>query len=59
MVPEHRELPTFVRMKFWFNDREVELRGVKTRTKAEWKQLEAGLGHQRSDARAGAEDASL
>lgn len=59
MVPEHRELPTFVRMKFWSNDREVELRGVKTRTKAEWKQLEAGLGRQRSDARAGAEDASL
>ena len=43
MAPEHREFPTFARMKFWFNDCEVELRDVRTRRRSDWEKLEAEL----------------
>ena len=59
LAPERREFPTFARMKFWFNGREVELRNVKTQTKAAWRRVEAELEHQRQDAYDGAADTSL
>ena len=34
-----RELPKFSRMKFWFNDREVELRGEETKAWEDWKRI--------------------
>lgn len=57
--PGDRELPTFARMKFWFNGREVELRNAKTQTKAAWRRVEAELERQRQDAYDGAADMSL